>query len=190
MSPLGRMATATDSARHERANLSAARLHRPQRTRCPAERSRRTRSGPSSERDTVEATPRRNKELRSGVRRRSRREADSNHSPRVAGVRTRLGAIRPVVASRPPGTRRARLYGPRQACVGPQRKVGAWASPSDRSSDQPAAHRSFDGVPKPAFGAFPSRRRSYQCQAPLRGSGVKTADKTFMSHSSEEGMLL
>ena len=35
-----------------------------------------------------------------------------------------------------------------------------------------------------------TRRRSYQCQAPLRGSGVKTADKTFMSHSSEEGMLL
>jgi len=35
-----------------------------------------------------------------------------------------------------------------------------------------------------------SRRRSYQCQAPLRGFGVKTADKTFMSHSSEEGMLL
>ena len=34
------------------------------------------------------------------------------------------------------------------------------------------------------------RRRSYQCQAPLRGSGVKTADKTFMSHSSVEGMLL
>jgi hypothetical protein len=26
--------------------------------------------------------------------------------------------------------------------------------------------------------------------SPLRGSGVKTADKTFMSHSSVEGMLL
>jgi len=35
-----------------------------------------------------------------------------------------------------------------------------------------------------------NRRRSYQCQAPLRGFGVKTADKTMMSHSCCEGMLL
>jgi len=33
-------------------------------------------------------------------------------------------------------------------------------------------------------------RRSYQCQALLRGSGVKTADTTMMSHSWSEGMLL